>query len=275
MIQDAIVQSADESQAALSLRRSVFSTSRTWTPRHARMSISASVLNRSIRPRRRSLTRGWVTRRVFANSAWVRCLESMSFWTLIIKSARTSRCSASPAENPASRKTLPVDRVIFSFIYVLPFSRLLIASLLDQGAESFARDIGIPFGCRSCALLEGVQNVNSFRRPRQIKYAMFKTRVNADLLHADADNGHRFPIIRLKPLLDTTQLKTSNAARVIGKFSKCAERRPEPNQRLVHAGQYAGISIPCQIRMPNHCCEPTRPEAARSRRTYWPGRTES
>lgn len=37
------------------------------------MSMSASVLNRSIRPRTRSLTRGWVTRRIFASSA---CLRS-------------------------------------------------------------------------------------------------------------------------------------------------------------------------------------------------------
>ena len=37
-------------------------TSRTPTPRRASMSIKASVLNRSMRPRRRSLTRGCVTR---------------------------------------------------------------------------------------------------------------------------------------------------------------------------------------------------------------------
>lgn len=243
----AIEHPTASAQAALSLRRSGFNTSRTRTPRRARMSISASVLNRSIRPRRRSLTRGWVMRRAFANSAWVRCLESMSFCTLINKSARTSRCSASPPEKPTSRKTLPVDRVILSFIYVLPFARLLTVSSFDQCAETLARKIGIPFGSLSRVLLEGVQHVDSFRKSRHVENPMFEPRVDADLLHTHADGSHRLPIVRLKPLLDTAQLKSSNPARIIGKFSKCATGRSEPNQRLVHAAQYAGISISCQI----------------------------
>ena len=251
-------------QAALSLRRSAFNTSRTRTPRRARISISASVLNRSIRPRRRSLTRGCVMRRVFANSAWVRCLDSMSFCTLISKSARTSRCSASPPEKPTSRKTLPVDRVTLSFIYVLPFCRFLTASILDQCAETLSRKISIPFGSLFRALFERVQNVDSFRIFRQIEHSMFKARANADFLHADANSDHRLPIIRLKPLLDTTQLKSSNPARVIGKFPKCVAGRSEPNQRLVHAAQYANISIPCQIGLRSSLRDQSQVDAARS-----------
>jgi hypothetical protein len=43
------------------------------------MSISASVLNRSMRPRWRSLTRGCVTRSVFAASACLSPLEVIAF----------------------------------------------------------------------------------------------------------------------------------------------------------------------------------------------------
>src|SRR5215472_11410322 len=269
MSQRGIEHPTARSQAALSLRRSAFNTSRTRTPRRARMSISASVLNRSIRPRRRSLTRGWVMRSIFANSAWVRCLDSMTFCTLISKSARTSRCSASPPEKPTSRKTLPVDRVIFSFIYVLPFSELFTASILDQCAETLPCKIGIPFGSLCRALFEGVQNIDSFSEFRQIEHSVFEPRVNADFLHADAHSGHRLPIIRLKPLLDTTQLKSRDPARVIGKFSKCAARRGEPNQRLIHAAQYAGISIPCQIGLRSSLRGWFQADATRCREMSW------
>ena len=76
---------------------------------------------------------------------------------------------------------------------------------------------------------------------------MFKTRMDSDFLYTNTNSSHRLPIIRLKPGLDTTQLKSSSPARVVGKFSEFATGRSEPNQRLVHTAQYAGISIPCQI----------------------------
>ena len=94
--------------------------SRTVAPSLASMSISASVLKRSIRPRRRSLTRGWVTPSILAAVLCLRPRDSMSFCTWIMRSARTSRCSASSRRNPKSRNTFPVDGVIFSFKVFLP-----------------------------------------------------------------------------------------------------------------------------------------------------------
>ena len=52
-------------------RREGFRTKRTCTPRRASMSIKLSVLKRSIRPRKRSFTRGCVTRRILAALACV------------------------------------------------------------------------------------------------------------------------------------------------------------------------------------------------------------
>src|SRR2546422_10870460 len=78
--------------------------------------MSASVLKRSIRPRRRSLTRGWDTRSTFAASRCLRRRVAMSFWTWIIRSARTRRCSASSRRKPRSRNTLPVEGVTLNFM---------------------------------------------------------------------------------------------------------------------------------------------------------------
>src|SRR5262245_28456866 len=61
------------------LDRDGLTTNRTATPNLASMSINASVLNKSIRPRRRSLTRGCVTRSTFAAAACVRRLDAMVF----------------------------------------------------------------------------------------------------------------------------------------------------------------------------------------------------
>src|SRR5262245_9963690 len=57
----------------------VLTTSLTPTPRRASMSMRASVLNRSMRPRKRSLTRGCVTRSSRAASACISRLDVTVF----------------------------------------------------------------------------------------------------------------------------------------------------------------------------------------------------
>ncbi len=212
------------------------------------MSMSASVVNRSIRPRSKSFTRGRVMRRVRANSTWVSRLDSISFWTLINKSARTSRCSASPGAKPTSRKTLPLDRVILSFIFNLPCRRFLAASFQNQGAKPISCERRVPHGSFPASFLEGVQNINGIRELRDVENSMFEPRVNADFLNAGANRVYRFPIIWLKALLNTAQLEPGNAARVRRKSPKVFMRRSEPNQRLIrHAilcGHCRTLSIP-------------------------------
>ena len=179
------------------------------------MSMSVSVLNRSIRPRSKSLTRGRLMRRLFANSDWVRCLDSISFWTLIIKSARTSRCSASTGANPTSRKTLPLDRVILSFISNLPCRGTSAAPSQDQRPKPVSGKVRFSFGSFPSSLLECVQNINPFGKLRHMKYSMFEPSVDPDLLHTGPNSGHRLPVIRLKPLLDPARLEPGNAPCVL------------------------------------------------------------
>jgi hypothetical protein len=202
--------------------------------------MSVSVLNKSIRPRNKSLTRGLLMRRLFANAAWLRCLDSISFWTLIIKSARTSRCSASPGANPTSRKTLPLDRVSLSFISNLPCRGTSAAPFQDQRTKPVSCQVRFSFGSFSSSLLEGVQNINPFGKLRDIENSVFEPSVDTDLLHTGPNCGHWLPVIRLKPLLDAAQLEPGDAACVLRESLQVALGRPEPNQMLVRHGIICG-----------------------------------
>ena len=202
--------------------------------------MSVSVLNRSIRPPSKSLTRGLLMRRLFANAAWLRCLDAISFWTLIIKSARTSRCSASPGGNPTSRKTLPLDRVIFSFISNLPCRGAFAAPFQDQRTKPVSCQVRFSFESFPSSLLEGVQNINTFGKLRHIENSMFEPSVDTDLLHTGSNCGHRLPIIRFKPLLNAAQLEPGDASCVRRESLEVALGRPEPNQRLIRHGIICG-----------------------------------
>lgn len=94
-----------------------------------------------------------------------------------------------------------------------------------------------------------MQNVDPFRKGSQIEHSVLNACMNPDFLHADANGSQRLPIVRFKSLLDAPQLKASDSARVIGEFFQRTARRSEPDQRLIHAGQYAGISIACQSKL--------------------------
>ena len=74
-----VVYTGDTVLIGLAQLRPLLTTRRTPTPSLASMSISESVLNSSMRPRRRSLTRGCVTRRIFAASACFNRLDSIAF----------------------------------------------------------------------------------------------------------------------------------------------------------------------------------------------------
>ena len=102
------------------------------------MAINVSTLNRSILPRTRSLILGCVTPKKAAACAWVRPPASINLLRRIIRSDRTFRFVASSAENPRSRKTLPLERRIFAVIGPPPCGRAV---------ESGRRDASLPARC--------------------------------------------------------------------------------------------------------------------------------
>src|SRR6266446_6533119 len=152
-------------------------------PSLASMSIKVSMLKRSIRPRMRSLTRGWVTPRSSAAS-------------LSISSERTLRCRASSGGKPRSRNTFPVDRVSFTFL--TDHLSLSPRSPLEQQAQAMPGEIEVILRCPSRPLLERVKNVDRLGELGDVEDAVLCARVDADLLDARPDARHRLPIVRLQ-----------------------------------------------------------------------------
>src|SRR3989449_4339844 len=168
-------------------------------PSLASMSIKVSMLKRSIRPRMRSLTRGWVTPRSSAASPCFRRRAAIAFWRLSISSERTLRCRASSGGKPRSRNTFPVDRVSFTFL--TDHLSLSPRSPLEQQAQAMPGEIEVILRCPSRPLLERVKNVDRLGELGDVEDAVLCTRVDADLLDARPDARHRFPIVRLQAAL--------------------------------------------------------------------------
>src|SRR2546422_9207580 len=168
-------------------------------PSLASMSIKVSMLKRSIRPRMRSLTRGWVTPRSSAASPCFRRRAAIAFWRLSISSERTLRCRASSGGKPRSRNTFPVDRVSFTFL--TDHLSLSPRSPLEQQAQAMPGEIEVILRCPSRPLLERVKNVDRLGELGDVEDAVLCTRVDADLLDARPDARHRVPIVRLQAAL--------------------------------------------------------------------------
>ena len=209
--------------------RDVLTTNRTTTPSLASMSISASVLNKSIRPLKRSLTRGWVTRRILAASACLRPRDSSVFCSWIRRSARTSRCSDSSAEKPTSRKTFPLDGVIlvFGFLGMTPLPQF------NKRVESLLPSIQVPLSGLLRLLCEGVKNIDAFVERRDVEHPMRTLNLDSDLANAGAHFWHRLPIERVESLLNSSQLKASQTTNRRRERANITSRRSEPDQGLV------------------------------------------
>lgn len=195
-------------------RRLDLTVRRTRAPRRASMSISASVLNKSMRPRRRSLTRGCDTRRISAASRCFRRCAAMSFCTWIMRSARTRRCSASSRRNPRSRNTFPVDAVTLSFLATLPSRQTPDLPLSDQLSVSLPSELHIALGCSPAPFLERVQHVHCLCELRDVQDAVLQHGVDADLPDARSDPTHRLPVRWIEALLHPPKLKPGEPPRV-------------------------------------------------------------
>ena len=219
------------------------------------MSINVSVLNRSIRPRKRSLTRGWLTCRIPAASACVKPRAVMSSCSRIMRSERIIKWAASLEEKPTSRKTLPFDLVT---------SRFRLCGILDtfppkQITKSASRKPQFVFGCFSASLLKRMKNVNGLGKPGYIEYPVFHTGSNSDLSHAAANVTYGFSIVRIKSLLHPAELKPEKSARVSGERFHIVTRRSAPENRFIrHVSicKYSyilssALSLPTVFRLPD------------------------
>src|SRR3989442_1872932 len=198
------------------------------------MSMSVSMLKRSMRPRIRSLIRGWVTPRSSAASACFNPRAVITFCRFAISSARTLRYSASSAEKPRSRKTFPLDRV--SFIFFTEHLSLPARSLVDERAQPVPGEIEVGLRCPPRLLFKTVQDVDCLPELRDVQHPMFNPRTNADLLHAHSYARHRLPIVRLQPTLHAPELEPCNLPDIV---REAPDRLPgvrEPDQGLLAHG---------------------------------------
>ena len=65
---------------------------------------------------------------------------------------------------------------------------------------------------------------------------MFDSGMDTNLPSTGSDRRYRLPVIRFKPLLDTPQLESRDAACVRRKSFEIVPGRPEPKQKLVRHG---------------------------------------
>src|SRR2546425_4617808 len=137
-------------------------------------------MNRSFRPRVRSLTRGLVTRNSSAASPCLSLRAAIDLWRFSSRSARILSDSASSAEKPRSRNTLPVERVILTF--ATKHLSLPPRTLGEQGAQTMLGEIHIALRRAPSSLLEGVQDVHRLWELRDVDHTVLYACMDPDLL---------------------------------------------------------------------------------------------
>jgi hypothetical protein len=123
-----------------------------------------------------------------------------------------------------------------SFILNLPPRGIVSSSLQNQSAKAVSGEFQVPFRGFPGSLLEGVKHVDALRKLCKVEDSMCETGVDTNLPNTGSDRGHRLPVVRFKPLLDTPKLKPRDAAGVSRKSFEIVPGRSEPKQRLVRHG---------------------------------------
>src|SRR5712692_5872587 len=206
------------------------------------MSISVSMLNRSILPRTRSLMRGCETPKSAAAAACVSLRASISLRISIMSSDRSFRCSASSRSKPRSRNTFPEER------------RILVVIASPPCPDADASDHAAVFAPRECRPAESGASASRTRGarihpPHTSRYRRPGTQPRHGLgphtpphprppwasSHSAQDRAVRDPTGGLPPASPPSE------------GSDVLRRRPEPKQALLRHGLiykflYAGQS---------------------------------
>ncbi|OHB63238.1 MAG: hypothetical protein A2Y77_08545 [Planctomycetes bacterium RBG_13_62_9] len=79
-----------------------------------------------------------------------------------------------------------------------------------------------------------MQHIDSILQRCDIDDAPLAQYVDPDLLDAGTDRPHRFPVARLKSMLDGTQFKAGSATSLIGKAPEIVQAGSNKSQWLCH-----------------------------------------
>jgi len=92
------------------------------------------------------------------------------------------------------------------------------------------------FGRFPRTLLKSVEHVDDFHELGYVQHPVLQRCVNADLPDARPNDGHRLPVERVQPLLDTSKLKACESPGVSRESPKVVPRGSKPQERLVSHG---------------------------------------
>ncbi len=104
---------------------------------------------------------------------------------------------------------------------------------IDQLTKAVLRKIDVARRSLSRLLLKRMEHVHGFGKRRDVQNPMFKAGVNTDLADTGTNGGHRLPVVRVEPLLHTSELKAHEPFRVRWQRPDISLRAPQPRQRLV------------------------------------------
>lgn len=94
-----------------------------------------------------------------------------------MRSERTTRCSASPGENPRSRKTLPLEGVILTLAVL---RSIFFTSPLEQFTEPIPGNSDVTPECLPRSFRESVEHVNALGKRRDIEDTVFERGVQRE-----------------------------------------------------------------------------------------------
>jgi len=113
--------------------------------------------------------------------------------------------------------------------------------------QSLPNQIHIELGGLATPFFERVQHIHSFDKLGDVHDLVLHGGVNAYLTDARSDGRHRFPVVRIQPLLNPSELKPGKPSSICGKRPDIVVARSNHTSTLSGMIQYATICISGQI----------------------------
>jgi hypothetical protein len=108
----------------------------------------------------------------------------------------------------------------------------LAASFLEI-TEALPCEFHVPSWSPLRAFLECVKHVDCVLELCEIDHAMLEPGVHANLTNAEADGWHRLPVVRIKPTLNASELKSRHLAGFGREAAQIVSGGPEPDYWLL------------------------------------------
>jgi len=99
--------------------------------------------------------------------------------------------------------------------------------------QSLSHDIHITLRGPATLFFERVQHIHGFDELRDLHDPVLHGGVNAYLIDVRSDGRHHLPVVRLQPLLNSSELEAREPSRICGKGPDVIAARSKPHQRPI------------------------------------------